>query len=180
MQWDYRSSCLFPKTRSAAVRLTYTSPLQGKLTKLRAPQQCGVPTTATQTQDGGIRSPRPLCRTDSFPFTYGAVSLLASLYRNRGEKGFPCLCNGWKREHFFTAATVASHPLLHLAEEDPDATNNPWAGDHHYDSSIPASLAHPHALPKHLGLLATAQLDTSPGRLLRSFMAGLRKWFKEG
>lgn len=57
--------------------------------------------------------------------------------------------------------------------------NKPWAGDHHCHSSIKASLAHPHTLPKHLGLLATAQLDTSLGRLLLCpFIADLKKWFK--
>ena len=58
--------------------------------------------------------------------------------------------------------------------------NNPWAGDDHCHSSITASLARPHTLPKHLGLLATARLDTSLGRLLLCpFIAGLKKWFKE-
>lgn len=59
--------------------------------------------------------------------------------------------------------------------------NSPWTGDHHCQSSTTAHLAHPHALPKHLGLLATAQQDTSLGRLLLCpFVAGLTKWFKEG
>lgn len=83
---DYQSCCLLPETCSAAAQLTQTSPLPGRLTKLRARQQRRIPTTATQTQDKGIRSPRRLCSTDCFPFTYGAVSPSAPLYKYRGER----------------------------------------------------------------------------------------------
>lgn len=113
-----------------------------------APRQANkVPTTATQTQVGGIRSPRWSC-----------VPLGLSPQKVKKDFHGPAVA-GKGAISSQQPQFPASHFCVWLRKTQM-LINNLWAGDHCH-SSITASLAHPHTLPQHLGLVATAQLDTT-------------------
>lgn len=117
-------------------RIVHTFPLQTKLTTLHAPSVMRHPEHSnTTTPEGGIRSPRPLCRADFSLYIQSHVPLCLSLQKARGGRISRSL--RWLGKETFLYESCSSQLSSSALRRTQMLNNNPWAGDH--DIACPAS-----------------------------------------